>query len=105
MFSAIFLLCGGLRAEASNEHIRIDVVDRSLLGSCPELDRCVWLPRLFVANGGPDGITYVSWPVFMNAWHSGEISSRIPAGLIRWPVRLLLPVGFVLLILQADLRT
>ena len=40
-----------------------------------------------------------SWPVFMNAWTSGEISGSA-GGLIRWPARLLVPVGFSLLTLQ-----
>ena len=35
----------------------------------------------------------------MNAWVSGETSPN-PGGLVRWPVRLLLPVGFFLLLLQ-----
>jgi len=40
-----------------------------------------------------------SWPIFMNAWTSGEISGSA-GGLIRWPARLLVPVGFFLLTLQ-----
>jgi TRAP-type mannitol/chloroaromatic compound transport system permease small subunit len=35
----------------------------------------------------------------MNAWVSGEISSNA-GGLVRWPARLMIPVGFFLLILQ-----
>jgi TRAP-type mannitol/chloroaromatic compound transport system permease small subunit len=42
---------------------------------------------------------WLSWPVFMNAWTSQEISSNA-GGLIRWPVRLLVPLGFFLLSLQ-----
>jgi hypothetical protein len=37
--------------------------------------------------------------VFINAWTSGENSPN-PGGLIRWPVRLLMPIGFLLLALQ-----
>ena len=37
--------------------------------------------------------------VTMNAWTSGEISGSA-GGLIRWPVRLLVPVGFFLLSAQ-----
>ncbi|NJR13458.1 MAG: TRAP transporter small permease subunit, partial [Phyllobacteriaceae bacterium] len=44
-------------------------------------------------------IMWLSWPVFMNAWTSQEISSNA-GGLIRWPVRLLVPLGFFLLSLQ-----
>jgi TRAP-type C4-dicarboxylate transport system permease small subunit len=42
---------------------------------------------------------YLSWYVFTLAWTSGEGSAN-PGGLIRWPVRLLMPVGFFLLFLQ-----
>jgi hypothetical protein len=35
----------------------------------------------------------------MNAWTTGEGSPN-PGGLIRWPVRLLMPIGFLLLTLQ-----
>jgi TRAP-type mannitol/chloroaromatic compound transport system permease small subunit len=35
----------------------------------------------------------------MNAWSSSEVSGSA-GGLIRWPVRLLVPAGFLLLSLQ-----
>jgi TRAP-type mannitol/chloroaromatic compound transport system permease small subunit len=44
-------------------------------------------------------IMWLSWPIFLNAWVSGEISSNA-GGLIRWPARLIVPVGFFLLSLQ-----
>jgi TRAP-type mannitol/chloroaromatic compound transport system permease small subunit len=44
-------------------------------------------------------IMWLSWPIFMNAWTSGEISGSA-GGLIRWPVRLLVPLGFFLLSAQ-----
>lgn len=40
-----------------------------------------------------------SWPWFLESWEIGEISANA-GGLIRWPVKLLLPLGFGLLILQ-----
>lgn len=40
-----------------------------------------------------------SWPWFVEAWEIGETSANA-GGLIRWPVKLLLPLGFGLLILQ-----
>jgi TRAP-type mannitol/chloroaromatic compound transport system permease small subunit len=45
-------------------------------------------------------ILELSIPVFFNAWESGETSPNA-GGLIRWPVRLLVPLGFALLVLQA----
>jgi TRAP-type mannitol/chloroaromatic compound transport system permease small subunit len=44
-------------------------------------------------------ILWLSWPIFMNAWVSNEMSSNA-GGLIRWPARLLVPAGFFLLTLQ-----
>ena len=45
------------------------------------------------------GMVWLSWPVFMNAYVSGEISGNA-GGLIRWPARLMIPIGFLLLSLQ-----
>ncbi|MDP1756374.1 MAG: TRAP transporter small permease subunit, partial [Pseudohongiella sp.] len=42
----------------------------------------------------------LSWPFFVNAYTNGEMSQNA-GGLIRWPVYLLVPVGFMLLMLQA----
>jgi TRAP-type mannitol/chloroaromatic compound transport system permease small subunit len=44
-------------------------------------------------------IVWLSWPIFMNAWNSNEISGSA-GGLIRWPARALVPAGFFLLTLQ-----
>ena len=45
-------------------------------------------------------IMYMSWPIFLLALHSNEQSSNA-GGLTVWPVRLLVPIGFFLLVLQA----
>jgi TRAP-type mannitol/chloroaromatic compound transport system permease small subunit len=45
-------------------------------------------------------LTYLSWPMFQQAWTSGEMSQNA-GGLIRWPVLLMMPLGFVLLLVQA----
>jgi TRAP-type mannitol/chloroaromatic compound transport system permease small subunit len=44
-------------------------------------------------------ITYLSWIVFMRSWNINEMSSNA-GGLVIWPARLLVPVGFFLLALQ-----
>lgn len=97
MFSFIVLFCSGYVLK-KNEHIRIDVVigrfsDRTQ-NWIDVFGFLVFLLPLAII------IAYTSWVVFMNAWTSGEMSSN-PGGLIRWPARLMLPVGFALLILQA----
>jgi TRAP-type mannitol/chloroaromatic compound transport system permease small subunit len=96
LFSAIFLLSAGYVLK-KNEHIRIDV----LFGRYTERTQN-WIDVFgFLAFLLPMGllIGYLSWAVFTLAWTSGEMSSN-PGGLIRWPVRLMVPVGFALLVLQ-----
>ncbi len=96
LFSAIFLLSAGYVLKR-NEHIRIDV----LFGRYSERTQN-WIDVFgFVAFLLPMGLLvgYLSWSVFTLAWNSGEMSSN-PGGLIRWPVRLMMPVGFALLVLQ-----
>jgi len=96
LFSAIFLLCSGY-VLLNNEHIRIDVIAGRL---SPRAQNWIdvfgilafLLPMAIITM-------YLSWPVFINAWDSGEGSPN-PGGLIRWPVRLLMPIGFLLLTLQ-----
>ncbi len=94
--AAVFLLIASY-ALKRNEHVRIDVIasrlsERAqawidLLGGVFML-----LPVVFI-------IGWFSWPSLVNSWHIGEYSSD-PGGLIRWPVRLLIPVAFALLGLQ-----
>lgn len=97
LFSAIFLACAAYVLK-KNEHIRIDVVAGRLSERAQNwidvFGILVFLLPMALM------IAYLSWPVFMNAWHSGEMSPS-PGGLIRWPVRLMVPLGFALLILQA----
>jgi TRAP-type mannitol/chloroaromatic compound transport system permease small subunit len=45
-------------------------------------------------------MVYLSWPFFWRSWLSGERSGSA-GGLIIWPGRLAILVGFVLLFLQA----
>lgn len=97
LFSAIFMLCSGYVLKL-NEHIRIDVIAGRLSARTQNwidvFGFLVFLLPMAVM------VAYFSWPIFMNALQSGEMSPN-PGGLIRWPVRLLMPVGFALLILQA----
>lgn len=96
LFAAVFLLCSGYTL-LHNEHIRIDVVSSHLSRRTQ-----VWIDvfgLLFFLLPMSLFIMWLSWPVFMNAWTSGEISGSA-GGLIRWPVRLLVPVGFFLLSAQ-----
>jgi len=96
LFSAVFLLCAGYTL-LNDEHIRIDVVSSHLSRRTQ-----IWIDifgTLFFLLPVSIFIMWLSWPVFMNAWTSQEISGNA-GGLIRWPVRLLVPLGFFLLSLQ-----
>jgi TRAP-type mannitol/chloroaromatic compound transport system permease small subunit len=96
LFSAVFLLCAAYVLNR-NEHIRIDVIAGRL---SPRAQNWIDVFGIIVFLLPMVIMTMtLSWPVFMNAWHSGETSAN-PGGLIRWPVRLLMPVGFFLLLLQ-----
>jgi TRAP-type mannitol/chloroaromatic compound transport system permease small subunit len=44
-------------------------------------------------------LVYFTWPWFVESWESGEVSGNA-GGLLRWPVKLILPVGFALMALQ-----
>jgi TRAP-type mannitol/chloroaromatic compound transport system permease small subunit len=96
LFSAVFLLCAGYVLK-KNEHIRIDVIAGRLSDRAQNwIDVfgivVFMMPMVLITM-------YLSWYVFTLAWTSGEGSAN-PGGLIRWPVRLLMPVGFFLLFLQ-----
>jgi len=96
LFAAVFLLCAGYTLR-HNEHIRIDVIAGHLSRRAQ-----TWIDifgTVFFLLPMATYIMWLSWPVFMNAWNSNEISGSA-GGLIRWPVRLLVPAGFFLLSLQ-----
>jgi TRAP-type mannitol/chloroaromatic compound transport system permease small subunit len=96
MFAAVFLLCAATpAAQRAHPHRR-----RSSRLS-PRTR--IWIDifgTLFFLMPMAGFIMWLSWPIFMNAWMSHEMSSNA-GGLIRWPARLLVPAGFFLLTLQA----
>jgi TRAP-type mannitol/chloroaromatic compound transport system permease small subunit len=96
LFAAVFLLCAGYTL-LHNEHIRIDVVS-SRLSRRSQLWIDIFGTLLFLLPVSIF-IMVLSWPVFTNAWVSSEMSGNA-GGLIRWPARLLVPAGFLLLSLQ-----
>jgi TRAP-type mannitol/chloroaromatic compound transport system permease small subunit len=96
MFAGMVLL-GAPYTLKMNEHVRVDL----LYGMAPPRAR-IWidiigtllflLPICVI-------LTYFTWPWFVDSWNNGEVSFNA-GGLIRWPVKLLLPVGFALMALQ-----
>ena len=96
MFTGIVLL-GGPYTLKVNEHVRVDLV----YGMVSERTR-LWidiiggvlflLPICLI-------LTYFTWWWFWDAFQIGEQSNNA-GGLLRWPVKLMLPVGFALMALQ-----
>jgi TRAP-type mannitol/chloroaromatic compound transport system permease small subunit len=96
LFAAVFLLGAGYTL-LHNEHIRVDVI----AGRFSRRTQA-WIDifgTLFFLLPMAALILWLSWPVFLNAWHSNEVSASA-GGLIRWPARALVPAGFFLLTLQ-----
>jgi len=95
-FSVIFLFLAGYTL-LRNEHVRIDVISSRLSKRAQ-----TWidiLGTLFFLFPMAFLLMWLSWPVFVDAYQRNEVSTNA-GGLIIWPARLLVPVGFFLLILQ-----
>jgi len=96
LFSAVFVLCSGYTL-LHNEHIRIDII----VGKLPKRVQ-IWidilggllclLPMTLV-------IMVLAWPVFVDSFLRHEMSLNA-GGLLRWPFKLIVPVGFFRLALQ-----
>lgn len=96
LFSAVFLLCAGYTL-LRNEHVRIDIITGRF---SPKTQAWVdILGTIFFLMPMAILIMTLSWPYFMRAYTEHEISGSA-GGLVLWPARLLLPVGFALLVLQ-----
>jgi TRAP-type mannitol/chloroaromatic compound transport system permease small subunit len=80
-----------------NEHVRVDLLyarySTQLKVYVDIFGLIVFLMPVMAA------MIYFSWPLFLDKFHSGEMSQSA-GGLIRWPVVLTMPVGFALLALQ-----
>ena len=96
LFSAVFLLCAGYTL-LRNEHIRIDVIAGRL--SRPAQLWIDILGTIFFLFPMGLMIMVLSWPRVRKSILNTEMSSDA-GGLLRWPVKLLIPVGFALLLLQ-----
>ena len=97
LFSMIFLFCAGYTLK-HNEHVRIDIITGRLSARARAVIDI--LGTLFFLLPMAILIMKLSWPVFVDAYVRGEVSTNA-GGLIIWPARLMVPVGFFLLIAQA----
>ena len=96
LFAASFLLAAGYTL-LNNEHVRIDVVVSRFSKRAQ-----IWVDVfgfLFFLLPLCIVVLRFSIPFFLQGWHSNEMSANA-GGLILWPVYLLMPLGFALLLLQ-----
>ena len=97
LFSAIFLL-GAAYTLRRDEHVRVDVLHAAmkprLRARIDVAGTLIFLIPFCVF------VLWTSWYPVSNSWRILERSSD-PGGLARYPVKTLLPVAFVLLLLQA----
>ena len=96
LFSVIFLFGAGYTL-LRNEHVRIDIIQGRL---SPRAQN--WIDVfgiVFFLMPMSIVIMWLSWPLFLDSLHRHEVSTNA-GGLIIWPARLMVPIGFALLIMQ-----
>ncbi|MBN9598563.1 MAG: TRAP transporter small permease subunit [Afipia sp.] len=96
MFGGIVLL-GAAQTLRLNEHVRVDL----LYSNVSDRTR-LWIDIFgftFFLLPVMGYLVSLTWPFFYNSFKSGEMSMNA-GGLILWPAKLLLPLGFSLLFLQ-----
>ena len=96
LFAATVML-GGAYTLFRNEHVRVD-----LLYAIYKPRTRLWvdvfgfvvfmLPGVFL-------LAWMTWPFFLDSFYRNEGSPNA-GGLLRWPAKILMPIGFALLALQ-----
>ena len=94
---AVIVMFGAAYTLRKNEHVRVDILYMTLsrrgqlwidiLGTLVFL-----IPTCAI-------LAWLSWPFFMQSFNVNEHSSNA-GGLLRWPIKLVLPLGFALVALQ-----
>ena len=97
LFAATFMLGVGY-VMLKNGHVRIDFISTRLSKRTNAVIDALGIVVFTI----PLSLIMINlgWPVFQNAFVSGEMSQNA-GGLIRWPVILLIPLGFGILIMQS----
>ena len=96
MFGALVML-GASYTLKKNEHVRVDIVYTNV-STRKQIGIDIFGTILFLLPATLI-LCYLSWPVFYNSWALGEVSTNA-GGLLRWPIKIFLPIGFALLSLQ-----
>jgi TRAP-type mannitol/chloroaromatic compound transport system permease small subunit len=94
---AILVMFGASYTFKRNEHVRVEIFYLFLTERGQ-----LWLDligTLFFLIPSCLLLAYLSWPFFMQAYAVGEMSGNA-GGLVRWPIKFVIPAGFVMLALQ-----
>ncbi len=97
LFAAVFMLGVGY-VMLRNAHVRIDFISSRLSKRTNALIDTIGIVIFTIPLSWI--MIDLGWPLFVRAWESGEMSQNA-GGLIRWPVLLLVPLGFAILLVQA----
>ncbi|MBL8332382.1 MAG: TRAP transporter small permease subunit, partial [Rubrivivax sp.] len=97
LFSGVFMLGVGY-VMLRNAHVRIDFISSRLSARTNAIIDALGIVVFTI----PLSLIMIDlgWPLFQRAWQSGEMSQNA-GGLIRWPVLMLVPLGFAILLAQA----
>lgn len=96
LFSVIFLFGAGYTL-LRNEHVRIDIIQGRLSPRAQNWIDVIGIVLFLMPMSII--IMWLSWPLFLDSWSRHEVSTNA-GGLIIWPARLMVPIGFALLIVQ-----
>jgi len=80
-----------------NEHVRVDVIYGRLSGT--RRAAIDLFGMIFFLMPAALLMVWMSWPWFLDAYVHNELSSNA-GGLVRWPIKITIPLGFALLSLQ-----
>jgi len=97
LFGVVFLLCAPWTL-LSNEHIRIDIVNSMLSKRTRDWIDIIGHTLFLLPMAGL--MVYLGWPFFLVSWFQNEQSANA-GGLAVYPSKLLIPLGFTLLLVQA----
>jgi TRAP-type mannitol/chloroaromatic compound transport system permease small subunit len=94
---AILVMFGASYTFKRNEHVRVEIFylflsERGQLWLDLIGTLCFLIPACLL-------LAWLSWPFFHQAYAVGELSSNA-GGLVRWPIKFVIPAGFVMLALQ-----
>lgn len=97
LYGAVFLLAASYTLQL-NEHVRIDFVSNML--SKRTRDWIDLLGHIFLLLPFAALIVYLSWPWFLHSFAIQEHSNNA-GGLLLWPAKILVVIGFALLTAQS----